>query len=1156
MFLSTSSLQAQNAYGAIVGTVTDTSGAVVPGATVTVININTNEKKSMKSEAAGNFRFVNLLPTQYKVEIEKTNFKKVVQSPITVLVDATARVDVALQVGATTETVEVTTAAPLLQTESGTLGSQVEGKTVEEMPLNGRNTMNLIALVPGVVPEGASQGTASMNQGGGHTNNAGWGNYQIGGSIAGQGAMFFDGAPLAGLGGNLVSFIPTQDAIQEFKVSTSATSAEFGRFGGGVVEMTSKSGANKFYGSAYEYLRNSVLNANDYFNKQSELASDQQNKPGKWNQNQYGVTVGGRVLKDKAFFFFSWEKFSSRTGQYEATNAPDTGMMADSSPSVPKLLSTAGLPASQQHCLVPDASTGRTTILTTCLDPASQVLKKYFPTMTVAPGSNNFAKTVGYGDDTKQYNARGDINLSANQRLFVRYSNMNLHDTPFNVFNNANGFKTGNAISDYKTQQGVIGDTYTLNPTTILDTRLSYLREFFDDMPDNAGTNVSSLGLGSNWTTIGAAETLTGLPHVSINGPYNLFSFFAMGIIDENWLDTSSLSASLTKLKGNHTLKLGGEIRFMDHSSLPNINDGTVNVSNGAFAGDEWANFLLGDLSNFSIGVASKVASFNWYQGYYLTDTWSATRKLTINAGLRWELPGGMAERKDRGTVLLPNADTTVNGSPAHGVLALLNYTDPTTGISWRDRTTEAAKHNLLSPRLGVAYRLDNNTVVRAGYALTYIAPDLGNVLPNGSTVNGASTSSSNLNNVEYTVSNPLGFGTANAIAINKPVGRTQGNSFISSYANTSSDPSQLQGISGAVPTSDFTYMQQWNVSVGHQFKGDQSVELGYAGALGVHLLPPSGWSLNQLPKSAAYALANGTITTAQAQAARAHPSYSGVTNGNALVGTSSYNSMQLRYEKRFGSGGTVSSGYTWAKSIGDADSPSGFLDNGAEGTIQDYNNIKGERSIQSYSYKHRWITSYVLDLPFGRGKLFANNVNGVTARIIGGWAVNGITTFQSGHPVALNEYSNPFGATGNQLSQQWGGGVTRPDYIAGCSKGTSGSAASRAANGWFNKNCFTMAGKNDPLITSGNLQFAEGNEPRVDSSITAQGLDNWDFSALKSTKITEGTNLQFRMEFFNIFNHTQFSTPQTDVTSPIVSTVTSQANHPRQIQASLRFAF
>ena len=1145
---------AQNAYGGIVGTVTDPSGAVVPGVKVVLTNLGTNEVKSVQTDAAGNYRLLELLPTDYKLEFTRSNFKRYVQTPVTVLVGSTGRLDVAMELGAVSETVEVTTAAPLLQTESGTLGAQVEGKTVDEMPLNGRNTLNLISLVPGVVPQGASQGSTTLNQAGGnHTSATGWGNYQIGGSIAGQGATFIDGAPLNVLGNNIVGFVPTQDAIQEFKVSTSVASPEFGRFGGGVVEMSTKSGGNQFHGSAYEYLRNTVLNANSYFNKQSQLSAGEENKPSKWLQNQYGVAAGGPVVKNKAFFFFSWEDFSSRTGVFLATNTPDTQMMDDNAPSVPgNLTTTAVLPASQADCLSYDKTSNRTTIAKSCLDPSAQVFKNYFRTSTVAPGNNNYRVTSPLGADTTQYTARGDVNLSSSQRLFMRYTYMKMNEAPYDVMASNAGFKTGNAFSVINAHQGVIGDTYTINPTTIFDARLSFLRQYSANIPPSEGTDLAKLNVGSNWTNLAKYEDVKELPKIMLNGPYGLFSFFAMGITGYNWGDTDGLSFSLTKVKGNHTLKVGGEVRLLDQSALAGVNDGGITFTTNQYAKNEWANFLLGDLDNFSFGVGSSTAAYNWYQGYYAADTWTVNRKLTVNVGLRWELPGAIAERKDRAVVLLPDVDKTINGANAHGILALVNSDE------WKNRSTEAPKHSLFSPRLGVAYRLSDSSVIRAGYSLVYVSPDLGGVLPSSAVINSATTTAQNNSSsaANYTLSNPFAFGTAKAVTVNMPTGRTNSN-FMDSYANVS--PS-LQSISGPVPTNKYTYMEQWNLSVGHQFKADQSVEAGYTGALSLHLLPPSGWNMDQISQSTAYGLANQALSTEQAQAARPYSSYQNVTNSNALIGTANYNALQISYKKHFAAGGVISSGYTWSKSIGDSDSPNVQLDNMAMGTIQNYNNLKSERSVMSYSIAHRWITSYVVDLPFGRGKKYAAGYGGALDRVVSGWSINGITSFQSGHPLALQE-------TSNLLSQNWGGGQTRPDVVTGCKKGASGSAASRAAKGWFNTQCFEPAGWNDANLVQNstlysastnyrNLSYSMGNEPRVDSKLKAMGVDNWDFSVLKSTRIYDASQLQFRVEFFNIFNHTQFGMPNVSVDQQAFGTVTSQGNNPRQIQVSMRLTF
>jgi hypothetical protein len=272
----------QTFYGSVVGTVTDASGAVIPGASVTLTNIGTNEKRSAPTDAAGSYRFVNLVPANYRLEVEAPGFKHMTREPIAVQVESAVRMDAKLEVGTPSETVEVTSISPLLQTETSSLSQIVEGQQLQEMPLNGRNPLNLISLTAGVVPTGGSSGAAQMN-GGTNTAVTGWGNIQIGGGMSNQSAFYIDGSPSNSYQ-NFVSLIPTQDAIQEFRVVSNNISAEFGRFGGGVVSMTTKSGSNLFHGSAYEYFRNNKFNANNFFSNLNGQARPQ------WNQNQYGAS--------------------------------------------------------------------------------------------------------------------------------------------------------------------------------------------------------------------------------------------------------------------------------------------------------------------------------------------------------------------------------------------------------------------------------------------------------------------------------------------------------------------------------------------------------------------------------------------------------------------------------------------------------------------------------------------------------------------------------------------------------------------------------------------------------------------------------------------------------------------------------------------------
>ncbi len=310
-------LPAQTFYGSIVGTVTDPSGASVPAAAVTLTNTGTSEHRMSETDARGVYQFVNLVPGVYRIDVEKTGFRRLSHPDVQVQVQAAVRIDAVLEVGEVTQTMEVIAQSPLLQTETTALSHVVEGRTVQEMPLNGRNVLNLVELVPGVVPQGSSTGNPMGNQAKGATTNPnGWGNYQVGGGMANQSGTYMDGAPLNVSYVNSVILVPTQDAIQEFRVATNNVSPEFGRFAGGIVNLATKSGTNQLHGVAYEFLRNRHLNANDFFSNRSNIA-----RPA-FSQNQYGANVGGPVIKDKTFFFFSWEGFKYRQGIPTVTTVP------------------------------------------------------------------------------------------------------------------------------------------------------------------------------------------------------------------------------------------------------------------------------------------------------------------------------------------------------------------------------------------------------------------------------------------------------------------------------------------------------------------------------------------------------------------------------------------------------------------------------------------------------------------------------------------------------------------------------------------------------------------------------------------------------------------------------------------------------------------
>src|SRR6266850_6728511 len=423
----------QRVYGTIAGTATDASGAAVAEATVALTNLENGGKQSMTTDTSGNYTFVNIQPGRYKLESEKAGFKKFVREPIIVQIESGLRVDISLVVGAQTETVEVTSEVPLLQPETNSLGQVVEQRSVTELPLNGRNPLALVALVPGVVPQGQpSAGNSSTSNPVG-ANPFALGDFQVGGGMAGQSQILIDGVPTNGAYLNVVTVIPTQDAIEEFKVQTNNLGPEYGRFAGGVINLSTKAGTNTFHGSAYEFLRNKVLNANDFFANRGGI------KRPPFTQNQFGANVGGPVFRDKLFFFSSYEGFRQRKGSILTTWVPTAAERTGDFSQIGSTNTTSVLPIYD-----PTTSSGCTATAATCrtafagnviptgrIDATAKALLSYFPmpNQTNNPGGN-FVESYSTGGSVDQYNERIDYNLSSRQRIFGRYTHSRILSLP------------------------------------------------------------------------------------------------------------------------------------------------------------------------------------------------------------------------------------------------------------------------------------------------------------------------------------------------------------------------------------------------------------------------------------------------------------------------------------------------------------------------------------------------------------------------------------------------------------------------------------------------------------------------------------------------------------------------------------------------------
>jgi len=1146
---------AQSVYGSIVGSVTDSSGAAIPAATVTLTNEGTNERRTLQSDAEGNYTFVNLLPGEYDIAVDKDGFKHFTRRPIEVQVQSAIRVDATLPVGESTQTVEVSAETPLLQTQSATIGHEVEPRQVQDLALNGRNVYNLVALAPGVVPQGGTTGNAAT----GNVN--AWGNYQIGGGQANQSASYIDGAPVNVSYVNSTIIVPTQEAIREFRVESNNVSPEFGRFAGGIVNMSTKSGTNAFHGTAYEFLRNQDLNANIFFTNKAGLPRVQ------YQQNQYGTTVGGPVVKDKTFFFLSWEQFDLRQSSTTTTTVPTVAMRHGD-------FSAAGLPT------IFDPLSGTTVNGQYTRQPfvgniipgprinqaAVNMENLLFPLPTNSGLTNNFVANVPRVTDYNQYNARFDQALGEKDRLFGRFTLWNK-----NYSTNSALLQTGNG-SHWASVQAVLGNTYAINPTTVLDVRASFLR-FVDTSLPLTCCNFDYTQIAPAWGAYQNQITKATLPTPNII-PDNNFNGTAIILETDN---SYNLSGSLTKVKGRHTFLFGGEARRIEWYYAQSNSAGTTYTFDSGFTsqlplaassaagspaktGYGTASFLLGFPSAGSATEPGLSAGLMHYSGLYFNDSFRLNNKLTITAGLRWESPGSFQERYNSLTTLdltLPQpALAKASGLPIQGGL-VLDGSAQRPNRSWQD-----PHYLLFSPRVGVAYSPKGSLVIRAGYGIAFlpnvVAFSLGpyNSPVNNSVTNMLTSLDGGLKpDLNTTLSNPFPNGIA-------PPSHTQ--AFVDGLIG--------QGIQSPLASQPASYTQQYNFDVQRQF-GKALVDVGYVGSRGVHL-PVYDINLDQIPDqylSMGNALLNpvpnpffgvipasagilGQPSVAQGYLYKPYPQYLYTSVDAPSIGDSTYNSLQVKFQERMGAGGVFLASYARSHMVGTVDVLSPWLEanrnnvGGSQG-VQDNTNIAGgEKSISSFDVPNRLVLSYVVDLPVGKGHRFLGSVHGVTDKLVSGWAVNGITTFQSGFPLAMidanpNLLETDF-AIGNGGPGPPGAGVSRPDYIAGCASGISGSAQSRL-NKWFNTSCFTPAGP-----------WEFGNEPRVDPNLRSQGIANYDFSLSKATSITERISLSFRAEAFNLFNRVQFSPPNTQPGSATFGQVTAQYNQPRLIQFGLRLSF
>jgi hypothetical protein len=1110
------------------------------------------------------------------VEATKVGFAHFVREPVEVTVNTAVRIDITMQVGAVTQTVEVTGATPLLTPETSSLGQVVETRMTNDLPLNGRNPVALMELVPGVVPQGSNNtasGVFGLNPV--QLNPYANGNIQINGGTAGQSAAYWDGAPENANGNiNQLAIYPIQDSVLEFKVMTDNLPAQYDRFAGGIMNFTTKNGTNVFHGEAYEFVRNKVFNANTFFNNRGG------SKVPAWTQNQFGGNLGGAIKKDKLFFFGAYDAFRLRNASSFTFSAPTVlqrgGNFTDWENSSGQLIpiydpltvcGEYGNPAcavdSNGEPIYNRQQFSYNGVLNVIppnrIDPVAKVLTNMWglPTSAGLPytNANNFNHNAAGGGNMQEFITRVDDTVSSKQRVFGRYTVEQHHRINVNDWGQPPPYQVG-VYEDYLNQQAAFDDTYMWSPTFVSDIELSYLRQGYGRHSGGQGFPISQFG--SAWVSY---VSTAHLPDTNIAACLSQLESFcdnqmAIGSTITNNSDDWGIFPHIIWVKGRNTWQFGGDFRlsryayYQDEDPTGLYNFGTDYTTQNPLTnvgGAAMATFLLGYSDGGQLPVAAPTMSQSIYRAFYVQDKIQATHKLTFNLGFRVNWDGAFSERHNRESLFLANATNPLaaaTGLPLKGELVLAD------SPQFAKRTGMNPSEPTYAPRAGFAYALNSKTVFRGGYGIFWLPMSV-----NFSSIQEFDT----VNNYNNPVVSSLNGGitpftqlaTAWAAGITPAPQRTI----------PIPDTVVEGGSFGAnVPFLPSAYAQQWNIDLQRELPGGIFVDVAYAGSKGTHLVDEGAHNddLNPVYLSQGSALLNPVInpfaglmpknnptlngaTVPAKQLLLPYPQYTNQTIDSMSGFDSEYNALQMKVQKKFRSGQTILMAYTNEKWMNDGgDSVTTWLDHGPAPT-QNWYNLHGERSLSAYDMAQRLVVSYVLDLPWGPGRKFLTNVHGPVGKLISGWSGEGITTLDSGSPLVM----------GTQSNLTYSGGGSRPNYVpsaTGCAQNArlSGSAESRLTE-WYNVSCFAQP----PAFTYGNVG-------RVMGDLRSDSLTQFDFAAVKKTSwgSNERWGIQFRAEFFNLFNTPQFYLPNTTIGNPSAGVVSTQSNYPRLIQFGLKLMF
>lgn len=1078
--LLATAMWAQQPTAQITGLITDATNAAVPGATIDAVNTATGVSLHTTSNDSGNYLFPVLNPGTYNVTVNKPGFGPITREGIELVVSEVARMDFTLQVGSTKQITEVSAATPPLESSNASVGQVIDTKPIEDLPLNGRNFLQLARLSIGVLGPKPGDRTAS------------------GGSFVANGVRSqLNNFMLDGVDNNEkivdqqssspVVIQPSVDALQEFKVETNNFSAQYGYSAGAVVNATIKSGTNQFHGDAFEFVRNDVFDARNFFLPPSSAKPPLQ-------QNQFGGTLGGPIVRNRVFFFGSFERTRANSGNTQVLTVPTAAMRSGNfAGQAPIYDPNTTVTAAGSSGYARTQFSGNV-IPSNRISPVAAKLLALEPLPNLPGAINNYVVSPTTTTRINRVDSRFDFHISDIDQLFARYSyapGTIVNPGPFappldgtSSFQSANHSSTANGAA--------IGETHVFSPTLVNELRLGYNR-----VSDNL-TPFENQYLDSQFGINGVPQTtgVYGLPEFTISGFATLGE--ATFLPNDKISETATAEDHVSWVRGKHSITAGGEYRWVrswfyissaSRSDFTFNGTFTQNPQSPTGTGSGLADLLLGIPSNAELSNAISGDLRYKYSGLYIQDDWKVTDRLTLNIGARYELWTQPVERQNQEANFLLGTQKFIypNSAVPAGIPSAYVQSIPS-GIN--NRSLLQTDTNNVAPRFGFAYQATKTTVVRGGFGQFFADdPEIG--------------ASGRL------VANPPFYQdvTFPTNQITPIISLNQG-----FPANTIGTGLNLANASLIAFTPNFkqAYVYHWSAGVQQQIR--QFVfEAEYVGTSGFEL--PITYNVNS-------ALPGGTSVAAR----RPYQGFGNITLTTPM-GNSNYNALETRLERRFANGLSLLLSYTYSKSI----------DDGGEQLVGDLQlrsaeNVRLERALATNDMRHYFVGSYVYDLPFGRGQRF-NIANPVVNAVLGNWQINGIATLHTGLPFTP-ELGFSSANTGDDRPNRIGNGNLPSDQ--------------RSINNWFNKAAFVAA----PFYQFGNAgrDILEGPG--------AVNFDLSVFKNFPIPLLGEGGNLEFRAESFNAFNHPQFGTPNNRVDLAQGGTITSLSNNMRILQFGLKLLF